>query len=79
MVVRLTTVLGDDARGPLWVEGRGPAPVAALRAKTADVGLDDGDAERRVAPQEFARGPQAGEASANDGDVDVTVALEGGP
>jgi hypothetical protein len=55
------------------------AAVATARAGAADLGLDEDDLERGLAPLERQRRPQPGEAAADDAHVGAKVALERAP
>ena len=57
-------------------EGRGPATVASRCAEAAGLALDDRYPGGRIVLKERASGPQSGEATADDGDIDVEVAIE---
>ena len=56
--------------------GQREAAVAAAGAGAADVGLDQRDVGAGGAALELERGPQTGEAAADDADVGLGVALE---
>jgi hypothetical protein len=59
--------------------GRAPRAVPPRRPEPGHLALDDHDPQRRVAPLEVVRGPQAREPGAEDRDVRVRRAIEGRP
>ena len=50
-----------------------PTAVASRRTEPRDLGLHHGDAQARVTLLQVVGGPQAGEAGADDGHVDVDI------
>ena len=56
----------------------GEGAVAAAGAVGGGLGLQDGDARRGLRAAKLTGGGEAGEAAADDGDVDVQVAAQGG-
>lgn len=74
--------LGFPEQAPQRQEFRGPreqaAAVAAARAGAAQVGFDDRDVERRVLLLRLDRGPEPGEAAADDADVGLRRTLQRG-
>ena len=81
--------LGVDGRRPPVRRGvpvqarrqqrRAPAAVAAARAEPDVVTFEDRDAQRRIRRRQRERGPQPGEAAADDRHVDVGVTAERRP
>jgi len=64
---------GTDLRPP----GHDEAAVSPRGAAAADVTLDDRDAAVGLEFQQTQRGPEANEAAADDGHVDIEVAFQG--
>src|SRR5512147_1740527 len=53
------------------------AGVPAARPAAADIGLDDGDVQIRLAALQVQRRPQSGKAAADDADIRLLIALQG--
>ena len=75
VVERIESVARDDRFIAQREEARGPASIAAGGAKATELLLQHRDAQRRVAPQQLARGPETSEATAHDRHVDVEMSL----
>ena len=69
-------LLGGDRVETHRQQRRAPATVASAGAEADHLGLEDRDAQRRVALQQVVGGPQPGVAGADDGDVDLLVAAQ---
>ena len=73
---RSPTVPPGERADRLGEQRRAPAAVAAGRAESGDLFLQHRDPQRRIGRGEVIRGPQSGEAGADDRHVDVDVAGE---
>ncbi len=78
-IERGAAVARDDRLVAERIEGRGPATVAARRAKAADFLLENDDPQRGITTFQLPRGPQPGETAADDGHVHVEMATQRRP